>query len=597
MAAAHLRHPHLRVPDERARLVAHRRPARGRRPGRGRASRGRGRRRAQHLLHPGERRQQALRHPRPPEVAQGAAPGPRDRGRRLPRPEGPRPGARAGAPRRRGARHPQRAPGRRAAARGPRRAARSPRSSRPPRRPTTSSSRPPSPPGTSTGYAAWVTIQIGCDNSCAFCIVPAVRGPEISKPVRPSWSTRCGSLADEGVTEVTLLGQNVNSYGRDLALAQRRAGEEVRVRPLFADLLRAVGAVDGHRAGALHQPAPEGPRHRRGRGDGRDRRRCASTSTCRCRRGATACSPPCTGATPPSATSRGSARPGPAWPTWPSPPTSSWASPARPTTTSSAPSRWSAEAGYDSAYTFIYSPRPGTEAAERPDEFVPAEVAAERFARLTAVVERSARLRHEARVGRVEEVVVEGRSRRDPAEAHRPDPPEQARPLPGGARCGPGTYATVRVTDAGAAPPAGRAGRASPPRRGTAPASRSRPGRNPSAWPRGRPSRRRRRSWRRPASGSCTSSARGSASWPRSGPTVARGSTRSARWWPTASCGRSSSGSSPKCRDLERDGRYALHSFPPVEKDDEFAVTGPSDGSTTPRARSRVMDGHERPGR
>ena len=107
-----------------------------------------------------------------------------------------------------------------------------------------------------------------------------------------------------------------------------------------------------------------------------------------------------------------------------------------------------AEAGYDSAYTFIYSPRPGTEAAERPEDFVPAEVTAERFARLTAVVERSARLRHEARVGRTEEVVVEGRSRRDPAEAtgrtrqnklvHFPAEPMR-----------PGTYATVRVTDAG----------------------------------------------------------------------------------------------------------------------------------------------------
>jgi tRNA-2-methylthio-N6-dimethylallyladenosine synthase len=74
-----------------------------------------------------------------------------------------------------------------------------------------------------------------------------------------------------------------------------------------------------------------------------------------------------------------------------------------------------AEARYDSAYTFIYSPRPGTEAAERVDEFVPAEVSAERFERLRVVVERSALARHRARVGATEEVMVEGPSRKDPA--------------------------------------------------------------------------------------------------------------------------------------------------------------------------------------
>jgi tRNA-2-methylthio-N6-dimethylallyladenosine synthase len=73
-----------------------------------------------------------------------------------------------------------------------------------------------------------------------------------------------------------------------------------------------------------------------------------------------------------------------------------------------------AEAEYDSAYTFLFSPRPGTEAAERVSEHVPPAVAAERFERLRVVVERSALARHRARVGRVEEVVVEGPSRKDP---------------------------------------------------------------------------------------------------------------------------------------------------------------------------------------
>jgi tRNA-2-methylthio-N6-dimethylallyladenosine synthase len=74
-----------------------------------------------------------------------------------------------------------------------------------------------------------------------------------------------------------------------------------------------------------------------------------------------------------------------------------------------------AEANYDSAYTFVFSPRPGTRAAAMQDRFVPSEVAAERMERLRAVVERSALVRHRARIGKVEEVLVEGPSKRDPS--------------------------------------------------------------------------------------------------------------------------------------------------------------------------------------
>jgi tRNA-2-methylthio-N6-dimethylallyladenosine synthase len=70
------------------------------------------------------------------------------------------------------------------------------------------------------GHSAWVTIQIGCDNSCAFCIVPAVRGPEISRPFGDVVAEVERAAAD-GVTQVTLLGQNVNSFGRDLTLRLR----------------------------------------------------------------------------------------------------------------------------------------------------------------------------------------------------------------------------------------------------------------------------------------------------------------------------------------------------------------------------------------
>jgi tRNA-2-methylthio-N6-dimethylallyladenosine synthase len=87
-----------------------------------------------------------------------------------------------------------------------------------------------------SAHSAWVTITVGCNNSCTFCIVPIVRGPEISR--RPGDIIReVERLAGDGVTEVTLLGQNVNSYGRDLDLNGRK--------PLFSDLLRRVGEVDG----------------------------------------------------------------------------------------------------------------------------------------------------------------------------------------------------------------------------------------------------------------------------------------------------------------------------------------------------------------
>src|SRR5438270_4962 len=95
-------------------------------------------------------------------------------------------------------------------------------------------------------YAAWVTIQIGCDNKCAFCIVPAVRGREISRPF-DELVAEVRDLAADGVSEVTLLGQNVNSYGRDIT----------KRRPLFADLLRAVGAVDGINRVRFTSPHPK----------------------------------------------------------------------------------------------------------------------------------------------------------------------------------------------------------------------------------------------------------------------------------------------------------------------------------------------------
>ncbi len=97
-------------------------------------------------------------------------------------------------------------------------------------------------------HSAWVTIQVGCNNTCTFCIVPSVRGVEVSR--RPGDIVReVQRLASDGVVEVTLLGQNVDTYGRDLAIDGRR-------RPIFADLLRRVGEVDGIRRVRFTSPHP-----------------------------------------------------------------------------------------------------------------------------------------------------------------------------------------------------------------------------------------------------------------------------------------------------------------------------------------------------
>jgi tRNA-2-methylthio-N6-dimethylallyladenosine synthase len=101
------------------------------------------------------------------------------------------------------------------------------------------------------GFAhhAWVSIAVGCDNACTFCIVPLVRGPQLSRPIGDVLA-EVQELTDRGVVEVTLLGQNVNTYGRDLTDpgSSRRA--------LFADLLRAVNEVDGLRRIRFTSPHP-----------------------------------------------------------------------------------------------------------------------------------------------------------------------------------------------------------------------------------------------------------------------------------------------------------------------------------------------------
>ncbi|MGZ4739145.1 MAG: tRNA (N6-isopentenyl adenosine(37)-C2)-methylthiotransferase MiaB [Ilumatobacteraceae bacterium] len=265
-----------------------------------------------------------------------------------------------------------------------------------------------------TTYNAWVTIQIGCDNSCAFCIVPAVRGAEISRPFADVVA-EVARLASEGVSEVTLLGQNVNSYGRDLRLAARHAGDsEARLRPMFAELLEAVGGVEGIQRVRFTSPHPKDMRVETFAAmattpavcehlhyplqSGSDRMLAAM------HRGYTA--------------QRYLERLAAGRAVVDDLAVSTDIIVGFPGETDddfAATLEVVAAAGYDFAYTFIFSPRPGTEAAELTAEFVDPAVASERFQRLRLVVERSALRRHEARIGRIEEVLVEGPSKKDPS--------------------------------------------------------------------------------------------------------------------------------------------------------------------------------------
>jgi tRNA-2-methylthio-N6-dimethylallyladenosine synthase len=312
-------------------------------------------------------------------------------------------------------------------------------------------------------YAAWVTVQVGCDNSCAFCIVPAVRGKEISRPFG-ALVAEVENLAGAGTVEVTLLGQNVNSYGRDLTTARRAdpdwrdaaavAGpawatdDRPRARPLFADLLRAVGAVEGIRRVRFTSPHPKDLRPETIEAMAETPTVCehlhlplqagSDRTLAAMHRGYTA--------------ERYLERLAAARAAIPDLAVTTDLIVGFPGETEADFERTLevvAEAQYDSAYTFLFSPRPGTEAAARPAEFIPAEVVAERFARLKVVVERSALSKHRARVGRVEEVLVEGPSKKDPSVSTGRTRQNKLVHFRGD-RMAPGTFATVRVT--GAAP-------------------------------------------------------------------------------------------------------------------------------------------------
>jgi tRNA-2-methylthio-N6-dimethylallyladenosine synthase len=312
-------------------------------------------------------------------------------------------------------------------------------------------------------HVAWITIQIGCDNACAFCIVPSVRGREISRPFGELVGEVEG-LAEAGVIEVTLLGQNVNSYGRDLTTRRRglppgpsdarEAGSAWsrdparRPRPLFADLLDAAAAVDGIDRVRFTSPHPKDLRPETIEAMAANAAVCphlhlplqagSDRTLAAMHRGYTA--------------ERYLSKLARARAAIDDLAVTTDLIVGFPGETDDDFERTLevvAEAAYDSAYTFIYSPRPGTEAAARTAEFIDPDVVAERFARLKIVVDRSSLARHEARVGRTEEVVVEGPSKRDAeVTTGRTRQNKLVHFKADGLRAG--TYATVRVTSAGA---------------------------------------------------------------------------------------------------------------------------------------------------
>ena len=252
-------------------------------------------------------------------------------------------------------------------------------------------------------YQAWLQISMGCNSKCSYCIVPSVRGREQSR--RPGdILAEVTSLVADGVREVTLLGQNVNSWGRDLV---------PDIRTDFGELLRAVDSIEGIDRIRFTSPHPKDFR------DGVIAAMAECAAVCE-----HAHLPLQSGSTRLLKAMRRTysreryldlvermrtAIPDLALTTdlivgFPGETERDFAETIEAVE----------EVRFDSAFTFVFSPRRGTEAASMPDQ-VPEETKGERIERLVEVVQRVAASRNTDRVGRVEEVLVEGPSRTDPS--------------------------------------------------------------------------------------------------------------------------------------------------------------------------------------
>ncbi len=294
------------------------------------------------------------------------------------------------------------------------------------------------PPARGDAFRAWVSISPGCDNACTFCIVPLVRGPQRSRPIGDVLAEVQG-LARRGVVEVTLLGQNVNTYGRDITVPDSPRA------PLFARLLREVNQVDDLRRIRFTSPHPH------------DFTPDVIDAMAECER---VCEhihfPLQSGSDRVLKAMRRSYRreryldwleriraaiPDIAVSTdiivgFPGETEEDFAA------TLEAVER----ARFDSAYMFQYSPRPGTRAATMPDQ-VPKGIVQERFERLVERQEAISRTRNREQLGRIFEVLVEGDGKKDGSTQARTRTNRivhLAEPL------APGSFAHARVTEAAA---------------------------------------------------------------------------------------------------------------------------------------------------
>jgi tRNA-2-methylthio-N6-dimethylallyladenosine synthase len=252
-------------------------------------------------------------------------------------------------------------------------------------------------------FQGWVQISVGCNSVCSYCIVPSTRGREVSRPADELVAEVSG-LAADGVREVTLLGQNVNSYGRDLPRATRLT---------FAELLRRIDAVSGIDRIRYTSPHPKDMREDVIRAHAELPALCEhihlplqSGSSAVLRRMRRTYSreryldrvalirehvPDCALTTDiivgfPGETEADFEQ----------------------------TLEVADEVGYDGAFTFIYSPRRETEAATMPDQ-LPHELKVQRLERLVEVIQRRALERAQRFIGRSVEVLVEGPSRTDPS--------------------------------------------------------------------------------------------------------------------------------------------------------------------------------------
>jgi tRNA-2-methylthio-N6-dimethylallyladenosine synthase len=294
------------------------------------------------------------------------------------------------------------------------------------------------PAARNDSFRAWVSIATGCDNACTFCIVPFVRGAQRSRR-SDDVLAEVRELVARGVVEVTLLGQNVNTFGRDMTVPGSSR------RPLFADLLRAVNDVDGLRRIRFTSPHPHDFTPDVIEAMAESEKVCEHIHF-----------PLQSGSDVVLRAMRRSYRrerylawleqiraaiPGVAVSTdiivgFPGETDEDFEQ------TLDVVQR----AQFDSAYTFQYSPRPGTKAALL-DGQVSKPVVQERFDRLVELQEAVAAAKNRAQIGRTFEVLVEGDGKKDGSTQARTRTNRivhLATPLE------PGTFADVRVTGAAA---------------------------------------------------------------------------------------------------------------------------------------------------